>query len=292
MTFDQAINSFINYLKEKGRSPSTLIAYSQDLKQLFDYVAKTYKVSQIEKVGSTELEEYIEKLKKDGDFTMKTISRKINSLKTFYRFLVSNKVISENFTKKITHPTVSTKPPRVLSQMEYKALRDSSRRNLRLYTMVEVLLQTGMRIGELSRLKVENVQLTSNPKVIEIEAFESNRERKVELNDMAHQALANYMLIRKSTAIKTDYLFHTKSGKPVLVRNIRSAIDKAFKKAGIENAAVNDVRNTFIVYQLEKGMRPERLADIVGHQRVSSTEKYLEFTNHKKKRAITKIEPL
>ncbi|HEC64177.1 MAG TPA: site-specific integrase, partial [bacterium] len=183
--------------------------------------------------------------------------------------------------------------PRVLGQMEYKALRDSSRKNIRLYTMIELLLQTGIRIGELSRLKLEDTLLSSNPKYISIGEYASNSSRKVELNSTALQALGNYLIIRNSPKkTESKHLFHTKSGKPVLVRNIRSSINKAFRKAGIEKATVNDIRNTFIVFQLTQGMRSDRVADVVGHQRVSSTEKYLEIVKNRKKRAITKIEPL
>jgi integrase/recombinase XerC/integrase/recombinase XerD len=67
-----------------------------------------------------------------------------------------------------------------------------------------------------------------------------------------------------------------------LVRNIRSSINRAFQKAGIEDAKVNDLRNTFIVQQLEAGVPLEVVSRIVGHKRISTTEKYLQMVNKQK----------
>ncbi|MBN1916230.1 tyrosine-type recombinase/integrase [Candidatus Dojkabacteria bacterium] len=292
MTFDQSLNRFVDFLKEKGRSPSTVVAYKKDLKQLFDYIYKNPAIDNPAKITTEILKSYVEKLKKENNYTLKTVSRKINSIKTFSKFLLGEGVLSRNIAKEITHPTYENKPSRILTEMEYKALRDTARKHIRLYTMVELLLQTGIRIGELSRLTVADVAINSAPKHITIKAFESNPEREIELNPLASEALGNFLLVRNSRPTESEFLFHTKNGRPVLVRNIRATINKAFKKAGVENATVNDIRNTFIVFQLEAGMKTHKLAQIVGHQRISSTEKYLCLLRKKKDRVINKIQPL
>ena len=70
-------------------------------------------------------------------------------------------------------------------------------------------------------------------------------------------------------------MYVTKNGRPLLVRNIRTAIDKAFEKASIKNAKVNDLRNTFIAHHLAKGVSLVTVSKLVGHKRISTTEKYL-----------------
>ena len=72
-----------------------------------------------------------------------------------------------------------------------------------------------------------------------------------------------------------DTVFVTKNGRPLLVRNIRTAIDKSFEKAGIKNAKVNDLRNTFIAHHLANGVGLPTVSKLVGHKRLSTTEKYL-----------------
>jgi site-specific recombinase XerD len=189
--------------------------------------------------------------------------------------MVSRNEISENVSEKLSHPKFETKPPRVLTEMEYRALRDVARSDTRLYSIVELLLQTGIRIGELSRLELDNIKTTSDGKVkyIEIQEFGSHPSRKVPLNASALSAINEYIKIRPKSEEKN--IFVTKTGNPLLVRNIRTSIQRAFEKAGIENAKVNDLRNTFIAHHLANGVSLVTVSKLVGHKRLSTTEKYL-----------------
>ena len=76
---------------------------------------------------------------------------------------------------------------------------------------------------------------------------------------------------------KNDHLFITKTGNPLLVRNIRATIDRYFKLAGIEHATVNDLRHTFVVTHLLQGASLTMISKIAGHKRISTTEKYLNY---------------
>lgn len=137
--------------------------------------------------------------------------------------------------------------------------------------MIEILLQTGMRIGELAALKVSSV----DEHFIKIPAFEGHPEREVPLNKSAKLALDAYLASRPK--VNNDALFITKTGRPLLIRNIRTAIDRYFKAAGIAGAKVNDLRHTFIAHHLAAGASPVLISKLVGHKRISTTEKYLEF---------------
>ena len=141
--------------------------------------------------------------------------------------------------------------------------------------MIEMLLQTGMRIGELSRLRKEDLgkELTS----IYIQAYSSYPDREVEVNPVLQIALKNYLNNKLIKSGKSKYVFFTRTGNQILIRNIRSAIQTAFKRTGIKDASVNDLRNTFIIHQLEHGLKIEKLARIVGHKKQSTTEHYLDF---------------
>lgn len=289
MTLSQndALENFVTHLKEKGRSPSTIIAYKKDIEQLFEYFKGQF--AEVSDFQTNHLEVYIEKMIKEKKFTLKTISRKINSFKTLFKFLHRENLLDSDIAHPISHPTFQPKDPRILSSLEYKALRDTARNNLRLYAMIEILLQTGMRIGELSRLKIEEMDLVATPATAKIVEFASNPERVIPLNKNAVEAIQDYLKIRPTPKNDQRYLFITKTGKQVLVRNIRTMVNNAFKKSGIENATVNDIRNTFIVFQLERGMPIERVAEIVGHQRLTSTEKYLNLIKDRKNKKSGKV---
>ena len=86
-------------------------------------------------------------------------------------------------------------------------------------------------------------------------------------------ALKHYLEIRPKSG--DDTLFVTKTGRPLLVRNIRTAIDRYFKLAGIKNAKVNDLRHTFVAHHLMSGTSLVLVSKLAGHKRLATTEKYL-----------------
>lgn len=282
------LSGFLNELESKDRSKFTITAYKKDLEQLINYL-KEKGIKTWNQATTEVLDKYVNFLKQEKDYTLKTISRKINSMKTFYRFLISRKFIDQNYANHVRHPKIDKQIPRILSPLEYKALRDTARENLRLYTIIELLLQTGMRIGELSRLKLEDIDLEK--KNIVVQAFSSYPKRNFEINPVLEEALRNY-LRKISSSRNSRYFFFAKSGNNLLIRNIRSSVDKAFKKTGIRDVKVNDLRNTFIIYQLEHGMELETLAKIVGHKKVTTTENYLEYIESRPRKTTKRITPL
>jgi site-specific recombinase XerD len=270
---------FTTELRGKGRSEATVIAYAKDIEQLVNFFSSRG-LTQLTNTTIEDLESYKRHLQ-DNNYTPKSISRKINSTRTFYRYLLENSVIKDNPAEKLAHPKFETKPPRVLSEMEYRALRDVSRIDVRLYSIVEVLLQTGIRIGELSLLTLEDVRNTKDGiDYLYIKSSGSHPARKVPLNKSAKKAIEEYIALRPETEDETLYV--TKNGRPLLVRNIRTTIDKAFERAGIKNAKVNDLRNTFIAHHLANGVSLVTVSKLVGHKRLSTTEKYLGLVDNNK----------
>lgn len=292
MKIDSLLEQFIIFLEEKGRSNSTIVAYRKDIEQLLDFFEHHPEDITLDIIDDKLLNDYVQYLNNTGQFTLKTISRKINSLKTFFKYLHQEKLIVKDHSAPIKHPELEPQLPRILSPLEYRALRDVARNNMRLYMMVELLLQTGLRIGELSRLKKEHVNHEHNEPHIYIEPYSSNPGRQVELNDIVITALIRYFENHRPTEYDKGYLFSTKTGNPVLIRNIRTAINRAFEKAGIKNATVNDIRNTFIVFQLENGLKLDRVAEIAGHQKATTTERYLQLVETKPSKTIHRIVPL
>jgi len=287
--FAKQQNNFTEELRSKGRSEATVIAYAKDIEQLLNYFSSRG-VERIVQTAIEDLESYKKHLQ-DNNYTPKSISRKINSTRTFYRYLLENSYIKDNPAEKLAHPKFETKPPRVLSEMEYRALRDVSRVDIRLYSIVELLLQTGIRIGELATLTLDDVRNTKDGiNYIYIKASGSHPSRKVPINRSAKKAIDEYLSIRPETEEETIYV--TKNGRPLLVRNIRTTIDKAFERAGIKNAKVNDLRNTFIAHHLANGVSLVTVSKLVGHKRLSTTEKYLGLIDNNKQEAEKSLKDL
>lgn len=264
---------FVQYLTDMRRAKATIIAYSKDIEQLVTFLQDLGKKS-VTDIQKDDLEAFLKKLSADG-YTPKSLSRKINSIKTFYRFLKTQKLVSINPAADIVHPKYTIKPPRILSKMEYRALRDACRSDIRTYAIIELFLQTGIRIGELANIKVDHVK----EKELIIEEQEGHPRRVVPLNRAARESFEKWLTVRQKNA--EDALFVTKTGKPLLVRNIRTTIDRYFKLAGIEGAKVNDLRHTFIAHHLASGTPLTVISKLVGHKRLSTTEKYLDLVKEK-----------
>lgn len=267
----QFLAEYATWLRTSGRAVATVIAYHKDIEQFVEYLLRGGKTHP-NQVTTEDLEGYRQELQ-TLRYTDKSIARKLNAIKSFFIYLLDKSVIAGNPMTLVKQPKYSVTPPRVLSVLEYRALRDACQTDQRMSSIIELLLQTGMRISEVASLRVEDISLTK--KVLAIPSLNSHPPRQVPLNNRAVLAIQAYQRIRPRAKESTFFL--TKSCRPFLVRNIRSAIDRYFKLAGVDRAKVNDLRHTFIVQQLAAGVPLVQVSQIVGHKRLSTTERYLQF---------------
>ena len=282
----QLQEDYLHSLQQSGKAQATIIAYSKDVEQFVEFLLKRNKTDP-KQVQPEDFDDYKDELR-SLRYSEKSISRKLNSLKSFFRYLKQHDVIAENPVAQVSHPKYSVAPPRVLNPMEYRALRDAVKKDRRMHAIIELLLQTGMRISELAALKLEEISIPK--KQIFISSQGSHESRVIPLNNAAINAIKDYSQVRPRSKEKTFFL--TKSCRPFLVRNIRSAIDRYFKIASIKDAKVNDLRHTFIVEQLGAGVPLVNVSQIVGHKRLSTTERYLQFIDPAKMHQDVQIREL
>jgi len=287
MTHDSIKNllpKFIEFLKSKGRSPATALAYGSDLTQLVDFLTNRGKLSP-EQVKPDDLDAFRDTLLVDK-YTPKSVSRKLNAVKTFFRWMITENIVSTDVSTSVAHPKIDNSLPKFLSQIEYRALRDVVRNDTRIAAIIELILQTGLRISEVAGLKTLSVSDTN----LKIEAYATQPERTVPLNKPAKDVLNLYMKIRP--AIESIYVFISKNGKPLAVRNIRASIARYITRAELPNYSVNDLRTTFMVENLKAGVDIVLLSQVSGHKRLSTTERYLELakiTQAGKKQALIEL---
>ena len=260
---------FIESLKTLGRSPATILAYRSDLEQLVDYLIKKEKVLP-EAVRSTDLDSFRDALLAQK-YTPKSVSRKLNAVKTFFRWMVDQNFTASDPSATVAHPKIENSLPKFLTQLEYRALRDVTRSDARIGAIVELILQTGLRISEVANLKSDNLKDSE----LKIEAYATQPERTVPLNRPAKDALDNYLAVRPKS--DSPFVFISKNGKPLAVRNIRAAIARFMQKAELPTYSVNDLRTTFIVENLKNEVDLVLLSQVSGHKRLSTTERYLEL---------------
>ena len=282
-----AHQQFIGHLQGRSRASATILAYGKDIQQLVDYLNKLDKLNPND-VSTEDLQGFMDSLAKEA-YTPKSISRKTNSTKTFFKFLKSTNLTVNDPATSLAHPKFENKPPRILTKLEYRALRDAARADIRIIAVIELLLQTGIRIGELSKLRVEDVNLEESAS-LHVPQFEGSNERTIPLNKPAAEAVTKYLEIRPKTP--SHSLFITKTGRALLIRNIRTAIDRYFRIAGIKNAKVNDLRHTWVAHQLQSGVPMTMVSKLAGHKRLSTTERYLQFIQGQAVNGKVKLEEL
>lgn len=272
-TLKKLLPAFTKNLEDIGRSPSTILAYRADLEQLIKFLQNKSKVTP-DQVLIGDLETFRDSLLSEK-YTPKSVSRKLNAIKTFFRFLVSEKKISNNPSEGVAHPKIEPSVPKFLSPLEYRALRDVVRDDKRIAGIIEIILQTGIRISEVANLKQANVEVDK----IMVEAYATQPQRTIPLNAPAKEALDEHLKVRPKT--DSPFVFVSKNGRPLAVRNIRAAIDRYMQKAELPKYSVNDLRTTFTIENLKAGIDLVLLSQIVGHKRLSTTERYLELAGVK-----------
>lgn len=276
MKLELAHKKFIEELRSEGKSEATVVAYKKDIEQILDFLSGKG-VTDVESMKIEHLSAFMKSLE-EKNYTPKSISRKTNATRTFIKYLAREGYLKEDISAQLKHPKFEMNAPRILSKMEYRALRDAARDDVRSYAMIELLLQTGITISELAGIRMKDLDIKGETGTLFIPKRNNKTERTIPLNKAAVEAVNKYIEKgRPNVEGSSDDLFITKTGKTLLIRNIRSTIDRFFRIAGVEKAKVNDLRHTFVAHHLENGVSISYLAKVSGHKRESTTEKYLEY---------------
>src|SRR3989344_2011251 len=154
-TIKSLVPKFISSLEEKHRSPATILAYKSDLDQLVEFLTKN-NIATADQITSTHLDTFRDALLSQK-YTPKSVSRKLNAVKTFFRYLVQSGNSTSDPSKAVTHPKIESSQPKFLTPLEYRALRDAVRGDNRISAIIELILQTGLRISEVASLKISDM---------------------------------------------------------------------------------------------------------------------------------------
>ena len=148
--------------------------------------------------------------------------------------------------------------------------------------MLQVFLQTGIRVSELANLTLADVDLTKPAITVR---GKGNAERAIELEKRGVQALKNYLAVRPESL--ADILFLNYKGEPISERGIRKLVVKYRKNAGItKRASCHSLRHTFATYKAEKGVSPFQLQQWLGHANLNTTQIYVHLGKQNAKKIM------
>ncbi len=255
MTSTQAIALFKTALQGNNYSPKTVRAYCEDVAQFTNWLA-TVSVSAEEPQTITKLDinKFLGHLANQKT-TGKTRYRKVVAIKKFFAFLKENKIIKNNPAETVIPPLKEKRLPHVLKKNEYKALLFEASKNPRDYAIIQTVLQTGLRISEVTNLTIGDIDLIN--KTLAVRQGKGKIDRFIDLPDIAVEALGSYLKVRGEGS--DEKIFLSRNRKGMYVTTVRLAVHKYLKKAGIRKGAVHTLRHTFGTYKSLNGVPPKIL---------------------------------
>lgn len=277
--FEEVLESFLQFLFwEKRLSDNTIVAYHQDVAFFLQFLTQVGCHS-LQDVDLGVLEQFvISESKKDLEKT--SLARRISSLRTFFFFLVREKLVTENLAKLLDTPRIQRNLPEVLTLEEVERLiavcDPSLPRGLRDRAMLELLYSSGLRVSELVWLEFSHLDLSNRMVRLWGKGF---KERVVPFGEKAQEALIAYLERGRPVLLKrsqSNYIFVSDaSGRPLTRQNVWTLIKRYARRAGIQkNITPHTFRHTFATHLLENGADLRIVQEFLGHSDITTTQIY------------------
>jgi tyrosine recombinase XerC len=296
------IELYAFFLKnEKNYSNYTIVSYRNDLIQFFNYL-KLYRIlkdDKIEYVDRSVMRKYIVYLKK-SDYSARSISRKISTVRSFFKFCLREGIIKVNPTINLITPKIDKKLPYFLYLQEVNKLIETPLKNtifgIRDRAILELLYGTGIRVGELVNLNICNIDLYEKTIIV---FGKGSKERILPLGNPSIMAIQEYLTSRnlfekKIFVNKNDLeaLFLNRLGGRLTTRSIRRIIIKYMKMAGLnKKISPHVLRHSFATHLLGGGADLRSVQELLGHKSLSTTQIYTHITKERLKTIYKKSHP-
>lgn len=309
MNIESSIEKFLNSIVvERNLSERTLEAYKGDLK----IFSQKFRQTEVEEIGTENVREFIELLEKNHNYKDTTIRRKIATLKVFFNFAEQEGIINDSPTRKIRQKyKIARHLPKVLSERELKKLLRAAYHEIRFLremdgtngqsiensslirayrdcAILESLFSTGMRIGELVLLNVNDINLQERTILI----FGKGRKERIIYisSDEVLNAIKEYLIHRKNIQTDIHALFLNRDKNRLSIYSIENIFKKYCKKAKIRNHYTpHCLRHTMATMLLYNGADIRAVQEILGHASVVTTQIYTEVSQRHKKKVLTKF---
>lgn len=274
-------DDFFDYITyEKKYSIHTVNNYKKVVLEYLEFLDK--ECIDIKDVNNLVVRNYLRSLDKHN-YSNKTLCLYISSLRSFYKYLLKNRVIKSNPMVLIKNPKLEKRVPKFLYYNElsslFESIDTSTVLGIRDNLILEILYSTGVRVSELVSIKLSDI----NDFDKSITIFGKGKKSRIVLfGDTLESALNLYLNKSRNILIKTDtdILLLNKNGTPLTDRGVRLIISKIVEKASIkQNVSPHVLRHTFATHLLKEGADLKTVQELLGHATLSATEVYTHVTN-------------
>jgi len=295
-SIQDSINAFLLQLKEeRNLSPYTIKSYKMDLTQLLEYVESRGSLFlQPERIDHEFARRFLLHLQKRS-FSRRTLARKIAACRSFFRYLVREREAKINPFKLISTPKLERRLPNFLYNEEMSKLLNapdtSSGKGLRDRAILELLYATGMRVSELVKLTLDDLELNGG----EVRVFGKGRKERIVLMGSHAISYLRQYLEKGRPALKEGgrkALFISRQGTPLTGRSIERLIVKYAKTAGIgRRVTPHTLRHTFATHLLSGGADLRSVQELLGHRSLATTQVYTHVTKERLKSIYDDFHP-
>lgn len=266
-----------------GLEPNTRAGYERDIARYLAYLEKERRRSFPETITAEDIRAFIAREKRQR-LSAKSLARRLSSIRSFHRFLLTEKYVDRDVSKLIDGPKQEKRLPLFLTTDEVDrllgVLNEDNPIEIRNKTMIELAYDTGLRVSELINLKMADLRLTVG--LIQI-LGKGNKERVIPLSDIDIANIEKYRDTARPHLLKnrrTDHLFVTHRGTKMTRQNFNLILDEKAKAAGIaKKVTPHMLRHSFASHLLAKGMDLRFIQELLGHQNITTTEIYTHITN-------------
>lgn len=290
-------SQFAFYLEtEKHLSSNTISSYLNDLKDYGNFLKKYEKIEFISEVTETHLNKYILSLKRK-DMAKKSIQRKITAIKSFHKFILDEGLSMDNPSKLISNVKLDKKIPEVLTVEEVSKMIDSIDTSdpigIRNKAILEVLYGSGLRVSELTGLKLINIHM--NAKYISV-IGKGDKERIVPMGDEEIVALRNYIENARPILSKnknSNILFLNYQSNELSRQSVFKLIKETALKNNIQKSiSPHTLRHSCATHLLQNGVDLRIVQEFLGHEDISTTEIYTHIDKSLLKEVFNNAHPL
>ncbi|MBI4931848.1 MAG: tyrosine-type recombinase/integrase [Bacteroidetes bacterium] len=287
--------SFINFLKfEKRMSPHTALSYSTDLDQFYLYLKNVYQLDDIKEVNHSVIRSWVVSLM-ENKISARSVNRKISTLKSYYRFLLREKILDTNPMHKIQSPKIPKRLPVFVEESKMNNfIEDIMFKNnfegKRNFLIIEMLYSTGMRRAELINLK--EIDINFNNSTLKV-LGKRNKERMIPVTSGLKALIKEYLLEKNKTVVtKNNFLFVTKKGNQINPSCVYKTVkDSLTKVTTLSKKSPHVLRHTFATHLLNNGANLNAIKELLGHANLAATQIYTHNTIEKLKSVYSKAHP-
>lgn len=286
-------DKYLDYLKyQKHYSDKTITNYNLDLIKYKQFL--TINKINYSNISYQQITDYLVYLNNIG-LHNNSISRNLSALRSFYNYLVRNKLVKNNPFKLISGIKKEKKLPNYLQYNEFESILNSCGSDslgIRNSLIVELLLASGLRVSELVNINLNDIDLSN--KSIKV-VGKGNKERIIYFGDYALKSLTTYLNNSRDNLLgkkRSNKLFINHLGEELTTRGVSDILDRLLEKTAIEkNVSPHTFRHSFATMLLNEGASTKVVQELLGHASMSTTSIYTHLSNDKLKSIYLKAHP-